>query len=121
MCGTPEYYAWNNMIQRCYNKNCPVYYQYGGRGIEVCEEWKNSFIEFFKHVGKRPSKKLSLDRIKNEKGYFPGNVHWATRKQQHRNRRAHFAIENFATKVLLDELTRRGVVYKQVSAFAENT
>ena len=82
----PEYRAWCNMIQRCTNESYPRYDRYGGRGITVCEEWLASYNAFFRDVGPRPSKLHSLDRVKNDLGYFPGNVRWATKSEQMVNR-----------------------------------
>lgn len=87
MSKTPEYRAWNQMIQRCTNKKIRNYSDYGGRGIKVCKEWLTSFEAFYKHIGPRPSAKHSLDRIENDKGYEPGNVRWATDPQQRDNSR----------------------------------
>lgn len=83
-----EYMAWENMKSRCYNKKFPQFNDYGGRGIEVCEQWRGpkSFQNFLKDVGPRPSAQHSLDRFPNPDGnYEPGNVRWATRKEQNRN------------------------------------
>lgn len=84
---TAEYGVWRNMVGRCYGSRDKDYRYYGSRGITVCPEWRESFEAFFTHVGKRPSAKHSIDRIDNDKGYEPGNVRWATRVQQMRNRR----------------------------------
>lgn len=91
MCDTPEYDAWHKMKGRCLNKSDRKYPDYGGRGITVCQEWIDSFEAFYSHIGKRPSKKHSLDRIENENGYEPGNVRWATIIEQNNNKRNNVA------------------------------
>ena len=82
---TPEYAAWAAMKQRCTNRNAPPFIHYGARGISVCERWMNSFEAFLADVGRRPSPKHSIDRIDNDGDYEPGNVRWATRKEQRAN------------------------------------
>ena len=84
---TTEYRIWLNMKDRCSNPNTPSYKDYGGRGIYVCSEWAASFEAFFASVGHRPSKALSLDRINNNGPYEPGNVRWATWREQRLNAR----------------------------------
>ena len=86
MTHTREYKSWQAMKDRCYNKNYPHYKDYGGRGIKVCNHWRNSFENFYKDMSKRP-KNTSLDRIDNNKGYYKKNCHWATTKEQANNRR----------------------------------
>lgn len=71
---------------RCLNKNDQAWDRYGGRGITVCERWR-VFDDFLADMGLRPSPELSLDRINNDGNYAPGNVRWATRLEQARNRR----------------------------------
>ena len=83
----PEYFAWQNMKDRCYNIKSPVYKDYGGRGIFVCEKWLNSFVSFISDMGEKPTTKHSLERVDNNKGYSPSNCIWATRKQQTANQR----------------------------------
>lgn len=85
---TPEYIAWQNMIARCENPNHAAFDNYGGRGIHVCVAWRESFEAFFAHVGTKPSCAHSIDRIDNDRGYEPGNVRWATKSEQAKNRRA---------------------------------
>lgn len=84
---TPEYRAWRRMLGRCYNKNNPSYSYYGGRGILVYEPWTTSYNLFLEHVGRKPTEKHSLDRINNNGHYEPGNLRWATKVEQVRNRR----------------------------------
>lgn len=81
-----EYHIWNSMLQRCENPKHVSYPSYGGRGVKVCEQWHN-FQLFLQDMGTRPSKGHSLDRIDPHKGYEPGNVKWATVKEQSRNKR----------------------------------
>lgn len=83
-----EYTAWTHMIERCYSPNNKHFSDYGGRGIIVCEQWKSSFANFLADVGLKPSPRHSLDRIDNNGHYEPGNVRWATKTDQTRNRRS---------------------------------
>jgi len=79
------YKVWCNMLNRCDNPDNPNYPLYGGRGITVCDEWKD-FNKFLEGVGERPANH-TLDRIDVNKGYEPGNVRWATLSEQARNKR----------------------------------
>ncbi len=99
-----EYRIWSGMKSRC-NENASegVWLIYGGRGIKVCDRWLNSFENFFEDMGKRPSKKHSIDRVDNNKGYSPENCRWATPKEQARNTRRCVWIEWGGTKKILKD------------------
>lgn len=83
----PEYTAWCDMRKRCYFANHARYADYGGRGVIVCERWRNCFATFYQDMGPRPSASHSLDRIANDGDYEPGNCRWSTAKEQARNTR----------------------------------
>lgn len=91
--GTPEYNAWQSMKKRCLVKTHKSYNLYGGRGIEICKNWINSFESFYNDMGNRSSKDYSLDRIDNNGGYNKENCRWATKKQQCQNQRTNKNIE----------------------------
>jgi hypothetical protein len=83
------------MLQRCYNPNHIEYKRYGGRGIGVCDEWRNdpeSFLAWAKETGYRHTggkrNEMSIDRIDNNLGYSPQNCKWSTPEEQNRNMRS---------------------------------
>lgn len=79
------------MKQRCFNPKNPAYHNYGGRGITVCERWRDSFTAFVEDMGPRPVG-LTLEREDNDGDYEPSNCSWSTRKQQGANRRGNVVI-----------------------------
>jgi hypothetical protein len=96
----PEYIPWANMHKRCYDINHPAYKNYGGRGIVVCERWNAKtnkrgvgFLNFIEDIGRRPSPDLTLERIKTDLNYEPGNCRWATDEEQNNNRRNTIYVE----------------------------
>jgi hypothetical protein len=97
---TAEYRIWGLMVNRCHNPKNPAYPDYGGRGIMVCERWR-TFENFFADMGPRPSKRHTIDRTNNSKGYEPGNVRWATMKEQANNTRGNRIIEHAGLRMTL--------------------
>ena len=95
MKGTRFYNIWKGIKVRCYNKNRMYYKNYGGRGIEVCIEWKNSFIDFYNdmysdyiiHCKKYGEKNTTIDRKDNNGNYCKQNCRWATQQEQMENSR----------------------------------
>jgi hypothetical protein len=86
----PLYRTWHNMKQRCGNPNRPIYPNYGGRGITVCERWTgpDGFPNFLADMGEKPGWATGgIDRIDNDGNYEPGNCRWATAKTQRANQR----------------------------------
>jgi hypothetical protein len=84
LCGTPEYQAYKDARNRCNNPRNKRFKDYGGRGIRFLF---TSFQDFFAEIGFRPSTKHSVDRIKNDSHYMPGNIKWSTQSEQNYNRR----------------------------------
>ena len=107
----PSYRRWANMIQRCTNPHHPRYKDYGGRGIKVCKRWR-SFEAFYADVGEPPSPAHTLDRKKNNRGYMPSNVQWATyRAQASNSRRAVMVTHAGKTQCISDWCREIGLAY----------
>lgn len=103
MTNSSEYTIWHGMLQRCYNPKASRYERYGGRGIKVCDEWKNSFETFVNDMGLRPSKKHSLDRIDNDGNYEPSNVRWELAAvQMNKTRRSNYLCHNGCRKTIAE-------------------
>jgi len=80
------YQIWVHMRGRCRNPKNERYALYGGRGIDICSRW-DSFANFISDMGEPPAN-LSIDRVDNDRGYYPDNCRWATQKQQVHNSRS---------------------------------
>ena len=93
MSKTRLYRIYKGMINRCYYKSCERYKAYGGRGINICDEWKNDNKSFFKWALENGySESLTIDRINNDLGYCPNNCRWVTNEQQYKNKRQNIMI-----------------------------
>jgi hypothetical protein len=99
----PGYKAWLSMINRCYCDSTPSAKNYKARGITVCPRWRNSFKAFIEDIGPKPHPSLTLERIDNDGNYEPGNVRWATYKEQSRNKRSNRKITVNGKTLLLVE------------------
>lgn len=91
--GTLTYMSWKSMLARCYYKKHKSFAHYGLRGVGVCNQWRDSFVQFLCDMGERPSSDYTLERIDVNGNYEPGNCAWATRTQQQNNRRNTFYVE----------------------------
>lgn len=104
---------WSNMKNRCNNPNCDVFHRYGGRGITVCDEWKNDFQAFYDwSITHGYSDELTLDRKDNDGNYCPENCRWATFKTQANNTsRCRLITINGETKSMHEWCEITGVNY----------
>lgn len=106
MSGTPTYKSWASLKARCLNPNNADYPDYGGRGITVCERWRDSFADFYEDMGSRPEG-CSIDRIDVNGNYEPGNCRWATPTEQMQNVRHNVIVRFRGEDIALIEACRR--------------
>jgi len=112
------YRSWQAMLTRCTNPKATQYYNYGGRGITVCDRWQgpDGFANFLADVGER-KEGTTLDRIDANKNYELGNVRWSTPQVQVSNRRPYKALSNFSDKEIAEEFYKRELDKRDESAF----
>lgn len=111
--GKHLYNVWMNMKMRCYNTTDGAYERYGGRGIDVCDEWKNSFDAFMEWaLGNGYDDNLSIERIDVNKGYSPDNCTWIKLKEQAINRRSTVWVEYQGERLNLKQWSEKlGINY----------
>jgi hypothetical protein len=125
-----EYWSYTSIKERCYRKTHASYESYGGRGIAMCARWRESIIHFINDMGPMPSKKHTVDRIDNSKGYWCGkpecpecgplgrtsNCRWATAFEQSRNtRRNRILIYNGKSQTMRDWANEKDMGFKTLS------
>lgn len=109
----PTYRSWETMKSRCNNPNDPSFPDYGGRGIKVCGRW-GDFVSFLADMGER-SRGTTLDRIKVNGDYEPGNCRWSNSKIQGRNKRCNRMVFWRGENLCLVELSEKtGVPYQRL-------
>jgi hypothetical protein len=116
--GTRLYYSWQDMKKRCYNEGNSRYANYGGRGIKVCDEWKDNFTAFYQWaIENGYSEKLTIDRINVDGDYEPSNCRWADIKTQCNNRTSNIKITiGNSTRTLTEWCEIFNVDYKKINA-----
>lgn len=104
------YDIWRQILRRCFNPKDPSYSNYGGRGVSLYPPWRD-FLRFNQYVlsrlGHRPTNKHSIDRIRNNSDYKPGNLRWATRSEQNFNQRRNRFVLFQGKKVLIAKLAEQ--------------
>ena len=115
---TRLYGIWSDMRLRCYDEKNIAYHRYGGRGITICDEWKNDVKAFYDWATANGYKdSLTIDRINNDGNYCPENCRWATVKEQASNRRSNILVtHNGKTQTMKKWANEVGTPYKVVWA-----
>jgi len=114
---TPEHRIWRAMHNRCYNTNHTHYQYYGGRGIAICDRWRESFAAFLEDMGPKPFPEATIDRFPDNDGnYEPGNCKWSTRKEQSQNTRTTKMLTyNGVTLCQSDWARKLGITYQTLN------
>lgn len=115
----PLYGRYNHMLARCYNPRDAAYKNYGGRGITVCDRWRESFAAYVADMGECPAG-YSIDRIDNDGPYSPENCRWATRHEQNMNKRHQKPITHGGVTLPMKQWAERlgidySVLHKRIS------
>lgn len=113
---TKIYAIYNSIKDRCFNENNERYHKYGGRGITICDEWKNSFQAFYNWSIKHGYEDgLSIDRIDNDGDYEPSNCRWISLGLQQHNKGIQINNQSGVTGVCYDNTRKRWRAYIKVN------
>lgn len=117
---TLEYRTWQNIKTRCSNPQTDGYHRYGGRGISVCDRWKDSFENFLEDMGRCPIGK-TIERKDNDMGYDPDNCKWASRKCQSRNKsNNHHVTFKGRAQIIAEWAEEIGVLQQSLRSYLNN-
>jgi hypothetical protein len=105
MSRTITYRSWVSMWQRCTDPNIGTYHLYGGRGIRVCDRWRD-INNFIADMGHRPSRDYSIERADSNKDYTPGNCRWATIVDQNNNTSRNVFVEYRGRRLTIAQWSR---------------
>lgn len=103
---TPIYITWGGIVQRCINPTDQHFPDYGGRGISICDRWRNSFENFYSDMGPKPGPEYSIERRNNNGDYEPNNCYWATIDEQANNRRNNTILNYKGKNYTMSQLAR---------------
>lgn len=113
MAGSLEHHSWCGMINRTTTKKVKGINRYIERNITVCDEWANSFEQFYKDMGAKPSSEYSIDRINNDGNYEPSNCRWATIIEQNNNK-------STCVNIQIDGITRTATQWAEITGIDRN-
>lgn len=110
------YTRWQSMKRRCYTPSERSFTRYGGRGIKVCDRWKNSYENFLEDMGLPPNKESQIDRINNDGNYEPENCRWASREENAANKSNNRSISCFGKTMILSDWARETGIKRETIA-----
>src|SRR6266496_4016974 len=107
---SPEHKIWAAMKERCYRPANNQFHNYGARGIYVCDEWRDSFMTFYRDMGPRPGPEYSIERKDNNGPYAPWNCEWIPKNRQSLNARSNVLLTvNGKTQCLAEWARQFGI------------
>lgn len=116
----PEYSVWVDIRRRCYSPHRAEYAIYGGRGITMSDEWRESFVTFINDMGSRPTSKHQIDRIDNDGPYSKDNCRWSTPSENSNNRRSSALLTLYGETMSISQWARKLGVFKMTLVKRKN-